>query len=155
MSDNELCFMTATELIRRIQSKDVSCKDIMWAHLRQIERVNPRVNAIVTLAAEQALDQAERADQILARHGEMGPLHGLPIAHKDLFDTKGLRTTYGSLIFKDHIPAEDALHIARIKQAGGITIGKTNTPEFGAGLVMIFLSRRFARKRSIKSSGEP
>ncbi len=129
----ELCFATATELAERIRRKKVSCREVMEAHLAQIERVNPRVNAIVTLVPEQALAQAMQADLVLARGGATGPLHGLPVAHKDLANTKGLRTTYGSLIFKDHVPAEDALHIARIKQAGAITVGKTNTPEFGAG----------------------
>lgn len=133
MSTRELCFATAAELAESIRRKRVSCKEVMAAHLAQIERVNPRVNAIVTFVPEQALAQAEQADQALARGEHVGALHGLPIAHKDLANTKGLRTTYGSLIFKDHVPAEDALHIARIKQAGAITVGKTNTPEFGAG----------------------
>lgn len=129
----ELCFATATDLAESIRRKQVSCKEVMQAHLAQIERFNPKINAIVTFTPEQALADAERADETLARGEQIGPLHGLPIAHKDLANTKGLRTTYGSLIFKDNVPAEDALHIARIKQAGAITVGKTNTPEFGAG----------------------
>ena len=133
MSNTELCFMTATELVQNIQARKLSCQEVMEAHVAQIERVNPKVNAIVTFVPEQALRQAGQADEALARGEKTGPLHGLPVAHKDLADTKGLRTTYGSPIYKDHVPAENALHITRIQQAGGITVGKTNTAEFGAG----------------------
>ena len=105
----------------------------MEAHLTQIERVNPRVNAIVTFLPEQALKRARAADDALAKGKAVGPLHGLPVAHKDLTLTKGIRTTLGSLIFKDFIPEEDALIVERLKKAGAITVGKTNTPEFGAG----------------------
>ena len=105
----------------------------MEVHLAQIERVNPKVNAIVTLIPEKALDMADVADQALGRGEQVGPLHGLPIAHKDLVLTKGIRTTYGSPLFKDYVPDQDALIVTRLRQAGAITIGKTNTPEFGAG----------------------
>jgi len=106
----------------------------MEAHLAQIEKVNPRVNAIVTMIPpEQALDAATKADNVLARGEETGPLHGLPVAHKDLILTKGIRTTFGSRVFKDFVPEEDALIVERFRNAGAITIGKTNTPEFGAG----------------------
>lgn len=105
----------------------------MQAHLAQIERENPRVNAIITLAAEQALQAADQADQDQARGEPLGRLHGLPYAIKDLIDTAGMRTTYGSPIFKDHTPTTDAIHVTRVKRAGAIPIGKTNTPEFGAG----------------------
>jgi amidase len=102
--------------------------------LNQIERVNPIVNAIVTqIPAEQVLAAADSADKALARGENTGPLHGLPIAHKDLVPTKDLRTTWGSPIFKDFIPDHDGLIVQRLKKAGAITIGKTNTPEFGAG----------------------
>jgi amidase len=133
MPDTELCFLTATELARRIRVKDLSARELMAAHLAQIDRVNPQVNAIVTLLPEQAMEQAKRADEALARGEEIGPLHGLPIAHKDLVPTKGIRTTYGSRIFKDHVPDHDGLIVERLKNAGALTIGKTNTPEFGAG----------------------
>jgi amidase len=133
MSQSELCFLEATELARRIRTKDVSCVEVMEAHLSQIERVNPQVNAIVTLLPDRALQGARAADAALARGEPLGPLHGLPIAHKDLVPTKGIRTTYGSPIYQDHVPDEDALIVQRLKQAGAITIGKTNTPEFGAG----------------------
>jgi amidase len=133
MSDAEICFMTATELARRIRRKELSACEVMAAHLAQIERVNPQVNAIVTLLPERGLAGARAADEKLARGAAVGPLHGLPIAHKDLVDTKGIRTTRGSPIFKDHVPTADALIVERLQQAGAITIGKTNTPEFGAG----------------------
>jgi amidase len=105
----------------------------MAAHLARVERVNPMVNAIVTLAADDALLEADAADAALARGDAVGPLHGLPIAHKDLFVTAGLRTTFGSRVFADHVPSETAVIVERERRAGAITIGKTNTPEFGAG----------------------
>jgi amidase len=133
MENQEICFLTATELTQRIRTKELSASEVMEAHLRQIERVNPRVNAIVTFLPEQALEQARAADDALARGKEIGPLHGLPVAHKDLVPTKGIRTTLGSLAFKDFIPQEDGLIVERLKNAGAIMVGKTNTPEFGAG----------------------
>jgi amidase len=126
-------FRSATELAALIRQGQLSCVEVMEAHLAQIERVNPQVNAIITLHAEQALAQAQAADQAIARGDALGPLHGLPIAHKDLFCTKGMRTTFGSPIYREHIPQHNELHIARLQQAGAISIGKTNTPEFGAG----------------------
>jgi len=127
-------FMSATEMSRHIRSKKISCKEIMQAHLRQIKKINPQVNAIVTqLDEEELLAAAEEADRQIAQGKEIGILHGLPVAHKDLVPTKGIRTTFGSLIYKDHVPDHDALIVERLKQAGALTIGKTNTPEFGAG----------------------
>jgi amidase len=133
MSTPEICFATATELAARIQRKELSAYEVVQAHLDQIERVNPKVNAIVTLVAEQALAQARAADEAQAHGAKLGPLHGLPIAHKDLTATKGIRTTQGSPIFKDFVPDVDDLIIERLHAAGAITIGKTNTPELGAG----------------------
>lgn len=127
------CFLTATELARRLSAKEISAREVMQTHLAQIERVNPKVNAIVTLLPERAMDGARAADEAIARGEKIGPLHGLPIAHKDLVDTKGIRTTKGSRIFKDNMPTQDALIVERLRNAGAITIGKTNTPEFGAG----------------------
>jgi len=130
---HEICFSTASELVRRIRERELSCREVMQAHLAQIDRVNPRVNAIVTLLGDRALESAGDMDQALARGEDPGPLCGLPIAHKDLVPTRGIRTTYGSPIYQDHIPDEDALIVERMRAAGGISIGKTNTPEFGAG----------------------
>jgi len=133
MCSLETCFLPATELARRIRTKDISVREVMEAHLAQIERVNPKMNAIVTLLPEQATQQATAADETLGRGEQVGPLHGLPIAYKDLVPTRGIRTTFGSLVFKDFVPDEDALIVERLKRAGAITIGKTNTPELGAG----------------------
>jgi amidase len=133
MPDQEICFLPATELARRIRTKEVSAQEVMATHLDQIERINPQVNAIVTLLPERAMQGARDADQALARGKEVGPLHGLPIAHKDLVPTKGIRTTFGSPVFKDFVPDQDSLIVERLHNAGAITIGKTNTPEFGAG----------------------
>jgi amidase len=133
MPEHNICFMSATEMVRSICAKQLSAAEIMSAHLEQIARVNPKVNAIVTLVADQAMEQARHADSAWARGEWLGPLHGLPVAHKDLHDTAGIRTTYGSPIYKDHVPTHDALIVERIKKAGAITVGKTNTPEFGAG----------------------
>ena len=131
--NDDLCFKTATELASLIRSKELSARQVMEAHLQQIERVNPAVNAIVTLLPERAMQAAAAADEALARGQDVGPLHGLPVAHKDLVETKGIRTTYGSPLFTDFVPEVDALIVERLHGAGAITIGKTNTPEFGAG----------------------
>ncbi len=133
MADEDLCFLTAIELERRLRTKELSAREVMAAHLAQVERVNPMVNAIVTLTPEQAMADAASADERLARGEDVGPFHGLPVAHKDLFETRGIRTTFGSPIYADHVPDFDALPVRRLKEAGAITIGKTNTPEFGLG----------------------
>ena len=130
---SDICFTTACDLVAQIRSKKISCHEVMQAHLDQIERVNPKVNAIITLLPERALADATAADEKIARGEATGPLFGLPVAHKDLVPTKGIRTTFGSPIYADHVPDEDALIIERMRAAGAISIGKTNTPEFGAG----------------------
>jgi len=130
---SDLCFLTAVELADRIRRRDVSVTEVVRAHLAQIERVNPKVNAIVTLTAERALADAKQKDAALARGEAPGPLFGLPVAHKDLVPTKGIRTTFGSPIYRDNVPAIDGLIIERLRAAGAVTLGKTNTPEFGAG----------------------
>jgi len=131
--DNELCFKTAKELTHLVQTRQVSAEETLRCFLEHIDRVNPTVNAIVTLAPEHALHLARQIDTRLARGESVGPLAGLPIAHKDLVDTKGIRTTYGSRIYAYHIPTSDDLLVTQINAAGAITLGKTNTPEFGAG----------------------
>jgi amidase len=130
---DDLCDLGAVDLASRLRRKDVSAREVMAAHLARIERLNPKVNAIVTLVADRAMEEAARADAAAARSGELGVLHGLPVAHKDLFDTAGIRTTYGSPFFRDHVPTHDALIVRRMRAAGAIACGKTNTPEFGAG----------------------
>ena len=129
----DICFLTATGMADLIRRKKLSARETLDAHLKQIERVNPQVNAIVTLVAEQAIENARKADEMQARGATLGPLHGLPIAHKDLVETAGIRTTFGSRIFKDYIPAHDAILVERIRRAGAICVGKSNTPEFGTG----------------------
>ena len=131
--DNEICFLSAGELARRIRGREVSAREVMAAFLARIERLNPLVNAIPTLLPERALADAEAADRTLAAGGATGPLHGLPVAIKDLVLTRGIRTTFGSPIYADHVPDVDELIVERLRAAGAIIIGKTNTPEFGAG----------------------
>ncbi len=125
--------MTAIDLAARIRRKELSAREVMTAHLARIERVNPAVNAIVTLVADRAMADAARADEQLARRATPGILHGLPVAHKDLVDTAGIRTTRGSPFYRDFVPTRDAAIVTRIRAAGAITCGKTNTPELGAG----------------------
>lgn len=133
MTSTTLCFHTATDLVQAIRTKELSAVEVMDAHLEQIDRVNPTVNAIVTLDPDRARAGAKAADEAIARGDVLGLLHGLPIAHKDLVETKGIRTTKGSPLFKDFVPDYNALLVDRLQDAGAITIGKTNTPEFGAG----------------------
>ena len=130
---DELCGQTARQLANLIRRREVSAREVMSAHLALIEQVNPVVNAIVTLLPDAALAAADAADTALARNDAVGALHGLPIAHKDLFVTSGIRTTFGSQAFRNNIPNDTALIVDRERQAGAITVGKTNTPEFGAG----------------------
>ena len=130
---DSLCDATAVTLAGWIARGDLSAREVVAAHLARIEAVNPQYNAIVTLTGEHAMADAAAADERQA-HGEpLGPLHGLPIAHKDLVDTAGIRTTYGSPAFRDHVPTTDARLVRMLRAAGAITVGKTNTPEFGAG----------------------
>jgi amidase len=130
---DELCFLDATELARRIASKSLSASDVMQAHLERIAVANPALNAIVTLHAEQALAAARAADAAQARGERLGPLHGLPVAHKDAFLTRGMRTTFGSPLFANFVPDVDSAVVERQRSAGAIAVGKTNTPEFSAG----------------------
>ena len=129
----DLCSTPAVDLARMIRSRELSAAELLAAVLARIEAVNPAVNAIVTLAPEQAASAAAELDSLAARGEFRGPLHGLPIAIKDLAETAGIRTTFGSPIFASYVPSFDAPHVALLKQAGAVVIGKTNTPEFGAG----------------------
>jgi amidase len=132
--DRDLCFIPATALQRLYRARKVSPLEVMQAVLARIDAVNPRVNAYVTLAREAALAAARKATAALVRRSTtLGSLHGVPVSIKDLTPTKGIRTTWGSKIFEHHVPEADALYVERLKQAGAIVVGKTNTPEFGAG----------------------
>ena len=133
MTTGSLHLLGATELAGLLRDREVSAREVLADHLAQIERTNPALNAIVTRDFARAETAAVRADETILRSGPIGALHGLPIAHKDLQDTAGLRTTYGSPIFADHIPTTDSLLVARTRAAGAICVGKTNTPEFGTG----------------------
>jgi amidase len=129
----ELQWLTARELAQGLRARSFSALEVMEAHLGQLERVNPLVNAVVTLDAEGATRAAAAADEELAKGAALRPLHGLPVAVKDLEDTAGMRTTYGSTLFAEHVPTADGVLADRLRKAGAIIIGKTNTPEFGAG----------------------
>lgn len=129
-----LVMMDARALAEAIRAREVSCVEVMTAYLDHIERLNPRVNAIVALRDRAALlAEAEEKDAQLARGEALGALHGFPFAIKDLVPVKGMRTTSGSLILKDFVPAADSVMVERLRKAGVIIIGKTNTPEFGLG----------------------
>ena len=121
--------MSARRLARLIHRNELSVSEAMKAFVAQIERVNPKVNAIVTFLPEQALKAARALD----RAKRKPPLAGLPIAYKDLVPTRGVRTTFGSLVYENHVPERDHLLVERLSAAGAILIGKTNTPEFGSG----------------------
>ncbi|MGY1916662.1 amidase [Blastococcus sp. SYSU DS0973] len=132
-ADDELCTRPATELAALVRDRQVSARELLDAHLARIERLDPQVNAIVTLDAEGARAAADAADAAQAAGEPLGPLHGLPVAHKDTHATGGMRTTWGSPLHRDTVPARDELVVARLKAAGAISIGKTNVPEFAAG----------------------
>ncbi|PYN96315.1 MAG: amidase [Candidatus Rokuibacteriota bacterium] len=130
----DLCFTPATRLAALIRQRKVSPLEVTQAVLAQIERVNPKVNAYCTVAAESALSDARKATAAVTRRSaRLGTLHGVPVSIKDLTPTKGIRTTWGSTIYEDHVPTEDGLVVERLRAAGAIVVGKTNTPEFGAG----------------------
>ena len=134
MLPSDLTLMSADALSQAIHTKQVSCHEVMVATLARIERVNPRFNAIVSLRdSDTLLAEADACDAELARGHSRGWMHGLPQAIKDLANVAGLRTSLGSPLMRDFVPAEDGLMAARMKAAGCIVIGKTNTPEFGLG----------------------
>ncbi len=131
MDELEICYMSATEMADAIKTRKLSPVEIMGAVLHRIERLNPRVNAYCTIVAESAMRQAHQAEAIVMRGEKLGPLHGVPVSIKDLIFTAGIRTTAGSRIYENFIPQQDAIAVERLKAAGAIVIGKTNTPEFG------------------------
>ncbi len=131
--DGMIQWLSAVEMARLIRAKKLSAREALAEHLKQIERVNPKVNAIVTLVPEMAAKAAADADEMQARGAKLGPLHGLPAAHKDLWETRGIRTTFGSPLYRDYVPKQNDFIIDRLQAAGAISVGKTNTPEFGAG----------------------
>ena len=123
-----LIHSSASSLARAIQAKQVSSVEVVQAHLDRIEEVNPQLNAVVQIAAERALEEAREADAALARGEVKGPLHGVPMTFKDSLETEGIVSTAGLLGRKDYVPTEDAVVVARMRAAGAIVLGKTNTP---------------------------
>ncbi len=128
----EIAGLSASELRARISRRELAAVDVVEAALAAVGRWNERINAVVTLN-ERALDDARALDARRAAGEEPGPLFGLPVGIKDVTPVADLRTTYGSPLYRDHVPAEDALVVRRVRDAGGIILGKTNTPEFAAG----------------------
>ncbi|MBI4506313.1 MAG: amidase [Chloroflexi bacterium] len=133
MPDTDLCWWSATELAQAVRRRHVSPVEVVDLLLRRIERLNPRLNAFLLVTADLAREQAREAERALAAGDEVGPLHGVPLAYKDLYATAGIRTTAGSLILRDWVPSEDAAAIARLRAAGAICLGKLNTVEFAYG----------------------
>src|SRR5262249_9121974 len=129
---DELCWLPATELAARIRKKKLSPVEVVGAVLDRIERLNPKLNAYVTVTAEAARRDAKAAERAVTRRSApLGPLHGVPFSVKALVTTRGVRTTFGPPLYRDNVPTEDAPMVARLKAAGGIMLGKTNTPTFG------------------------
>jgi amidase len=129
----DICLRPATELAALVRRREVSARELLEAHLDRIERLNPSLNAVVTLDVDGAQAAADAADRALAAGDDVGPLHGLPVAHKDTHATGGMRTTWGSPLHADTVPVRDELVVARLRGAGAIRLGKTNVPEFAAG----------------------
>jgi len=129
--DEELCYIPALEMAEAIRKREISCVEVVDAILERIEKINPKINAYCTVLTEGARQAAEEADEAVKQGKHVGPLHGVPVSIKDLIFTKGIRTTFGSKIFEHFIPKEDAIVVQRLKAAGAIILGKTNTCEFG------------------------
>ena len=127
--NEDICYLTATELSERIKTRALSPVEVVTAHLERIEAINPKLNAVVALA-DGAMDRAREAESAVMRGEVWGPLHGVPFTAKDSVDAEGVRTTRGSKLFEDHVPTADAAAITRLKDAGGIFLGHTNVPEF-------------------------
>ena len=130
---NDLCFNPAHKLCEAMRRKEISPVELVKTILARLEKINPEVNAFTTVVPEIALREAQKAEKEITQGQEIKPLHGIPVSIKDLTITAGIRTTFGSKIYENFIPEEDALIVQRLKKAGAIILGKTNTPEFGAG----------------------
>jgi len=133
--DEELCYMPALKMAEAIRKQEISCVEVVDTILERIEKINPKINAYCTVLTEEARQAAKEADEAVKQGKHLGPLHGVPVSIKDLIFTKGTRTTFGSKIFENFIPERDAIVVQRLKAAGAIILGKTNTPEFGYKLV--------------------
>lgn len=126
-------FTTAAELSSSMRNGNLSVREVLAAHIERIERINPVINALVALDLDRAMDQAVELDKRWNKDTPKGALYGLPTAHKDILPTKGIRTTRGSTIFANDVPTTDHIVVERMKNAGAITVGKTNVPELGLG----------------------
>jgi aspartyl-tRNA(Asn)/glutamyl-tRNA(Gln) amidotransferase subunit A len=133
MTDDDLCFTPATELAVLLRSRELSPVELTKAVLARAERLQPVLNCFITLVPERALAEARRAEEDIAAGRPLGRLHGIPFTVKDLVNTEGVRTTFGAVVHRDNVPAEDAVSVARLRAEGAILIGKTTTPEFGSG----------------------
>src|SRR5712691_13342021 len=131
MPHEDLCFASAVEIAAWVREKKVSPVEVIEAFLSRIDKLNPKINAYVTLTPELAREAAKRAEAAVMAGAALGPLHGVPFSVKDLVFTASVRTTAGSRVFRDFIPEVDSIVVARLKAAGAILLGKTNTPEFG------------------------
>jgi aspartyl-tRNA(Asn)/glutamyl-tRNA(Gln) amidotransferase subunit A len=131
MTDQDICWMSAVDLAKAIKKKKLSPVEVVRVVLERIEDINPKVNAYVTVTADSALAEAKKAEKALMKENELGPLHGVPFSVKDLIFTEGVRTTFGCKLLEDFVPEEDAICVTRLKKAGAILLGKTNTSEFG------------------------
>ena len=132
MTLGDLAALSATEIVALVKARQISPVEVVKASLDRIERCNPTLNAVVTLN-EQAIEDAIALEASIKSSSDTHVLCGVPVGIKDLTPVAGLRTTYGSPIFSDHIPTEDAIIVQRLRSEGAIIVGKTNTPEFGAG----------------------
>src|SRR5258706_3031103 len=137
MNTDDICYSGVHELAARIQRREISPVKIVDAYLRRIEALNPRLSAYLTLTADSAREEALRAEAEIAAGRWRGPLHGIPYGVKDIFETKGVRTTHGSSFFRDFVPDHDAESITRLRNAGAIMLGKTLTHEFAAATTTI------------------
>ena len=144
MESKDIPLLSASQLSRLIEIKEVSPVEVVEAYLERIDRLEPKLNAFITLCREEALQAAREAEGAIARGDYLGPMHGIPFAVKDQIRTKGIHTTNGSPIFKDYVPDEDATVIANLKRAGAILLGKLNLTEFGS----TGFSHRFSTPRN-------
>ena len=131
---DDTTFADAHELARSVRAGEISSRELLDAFVDRVERLNGHVNAVVTFDLDRARAAAERADEALARGDALGPLHGLPITVKDAIETEGIRSTGGATELTDHVPAADAVAVARLKAAGAIVFGKTNVPRWSGDL---------------------
>ncbi|TFG09045.1 MAG: amidase [Promethearchaeota archaeon] len=131
MKENDICFMPACDMAEKIRTQELTSAEITEVIIERIEKINPIVNAYCTPTFDLAREMAKTSDDKVKKGKKIGPLEGIPISIKDLMYTEGIRTTFGSLIYENFIPEEDGVAVARLKSAGCVILGKTNTPEFG------------------------